>query len=283
MRTGPSTVWACNEASPRKRCSSGRRSWTDWARTIGMIESERVSAPRRTRSVAFGVSASAIPTPARRRPHHSTQPARGPAPRYRLAAPDSPSRSSTISCSSSPRPGSSVSKTRSTSASTPTGSTTFCVLFWPPCATECPAVVMRTFHQPSGRHSSGCRASTAWMRPKGIDSVVVEVRPDPVRTESRPRESAKLKPLLNWLKVMLAITMSSGITPRISAGSSTAPPTTMPTRISTVITDSQLSAMLPIRRPTGTRTSACVAAASGSMSTSAKSCARSASRPLASA
>ncbi len=129
MRTGPSTVCAEIDASPSMRCTSGRRSWIDCARTIGMIDSDRVSTPRRMRRVASSPPVSASARPARRRPQSSTAPERRPPRTYPSAGPMSPSRSVSISSASSPVPGSSVSMTRSTSCSRPTGSTTFCVAF----------------------------------------------------------------------------------------------------------------------------------------------------------
>ncbi len=133
---------------------------------------------------------------------------------------------------------------------------------------------MRTFHHPSGRHSRGWRASTAWMRPNGIDSVMVDVSPDPVRTASSVRERVKLNPLLNCPNMTPAITISSGTTPKIRNASSTAPPMTMPMIMTTRTTDSQLSAMLAASRPTGTLTSVCASSARGSTSESTKSWAR---------
>ncbi|OUE28933.1 hypothetical protein BFL36_00260 [Clavibacter michiganensis] len=53
-----------------------------------------------------------------------------------------------------------------------------------PGAEECEARVMRISHQPAARHSSGCTTSTAWIRPGGIVSLLVDRRPKPTRTPS---------------------------------------------------------------------------------------------------
>lgn len=44
--------------------------------------------------------------------------------------------------------------------------------------------LIRTDHQPNGRHSRGCITSTAKIRPGGIVSVTVVNRPNVIRTPS---------------------------------------------------------------------------------------------------
>ena len=46
------------------------------------------------------------------------------------------------------------------------------------------ARLTRICHQPAGRQSSGWLTSTAWMRPGGRISLVVESSPKPIRTPS---------------------------------------------------------------------------------------------------
>ncbi|MGJ1479567.1 hypothetical protein [Clavibacter sepedonicus] len=57
---------------------------------------------------------------------------------------------------------------------------------WPaaPGDEECEARVMRISHQPDARQSSGWTTSTAWIRPGGMVSLLVESRPNPTRTPS---------------------------------------------------------------------------------------------------